>query len=111
MEITTRTVGKCKILDCSGKLNLGPATIAFRKAVREAVQDGTSKVVLNLDDVSYIDSGGIGELISSHIHVKNQGGNLSLLNLDSKIHKLLVVAKLLTIFDVFDDEQKALEGC
>jgi anti-sigma B factor antagonist len=110
MEITTRTGIKCKILDCSGRLTLGPATAALRKSVREAVQDGYSKVVLNLGDVSYIDSSGIGELISCYTHVKNQGGNLSLLNLTEKIHTLLVVTKLLVIFDVFDDEQKALEG-
>ena len=111
MEITVRNAGKCKVLDCSGPITLGPATAALRKAIRDAVQDGTSKVVLNLGSVSYIDSGGIGELISSFVHIKNQGGNLSLLNLTEKIQKLLVIAKLLVVFDVFDDEQKALEGC
>lgn len=111
MKITTRIIGKCKVLDCNGPITLGPATAALRNSIREAVKDGTSKMVLNLGDVPYIDSSGIGELISSHVHVKNQGGKLSLLNLDPKVHKLLVVAKLLVIFDIFDDEQKALEGC
>ena len=70
-----------------------------------------SLVVLNLGDVPYIDSAGIGELISGFVHVKNQGGKLPLLNLTKKINELLVIAKLLTIFDVFEDEAKALEGC
>jgi len=111
MKITTRNVGKCKVLDCSGPITLGPATAALRKAIREAVQDGTPKVVLNLGDVPYVDSGGIGELVSGYVHVKNQGGNLPLLNLTKKIHSMLVIAKLIVIFDVFDDEEKALEGC
>jgi anti-sigma B factor antagonist len=110
MKITTRAAGKCKILDCSGPITLGPATAALRNGIREAVKDGTAKVVLNLKDVPYIDSSGIGELISSHVHAKNQGCSLPLLNLDPKVHKLLVIAKLLVIFDIFDDEKKALEG-
>ena len=111
MEITTRNVGKCKVLDCKGPITLGPATATLRDAIREAIQDGTSKVVLNLGNVPYIDSAGIGELISGFVHVKNQGGRLPLLNLTKKINELLVIAKLLTIFDVFEDEAKALEGC
>jgi anti-sigma B factor antagonist len=111
MEITMRVAGTCKILDCKGKLILGQPTAALRDAVRDAVQDGTLKVVLNLADVSYIDSSGIGEMISGYVHVKNLGGNLSLLSLKEKFHRLLIIAKLLAIFDVYDDEQKALEGC
>jgi anti-anti-sigma factor len=111
MEIATRTVGKCKILDCKGKLVLGPATATLRQSIRNAVQDGTSKVVLNFAEVTQIDSSGIGEMISGYVHVKNQGGSLPLLNLNEKFHTLLVIAKLLAIFDVFDDEQKVLEGC
>lgn len=111
MEITTRNVGKCKVLDCKGPITLGPATATLRDAIREAVKDGTSKVVLNLGDVPYVDSSGIGELISGHIHVKNKGGKLPLLNLTKKINQLLAIAKLLTIFEVFEDEAKALEGC
>jgi anti-sigma B factor antagonist len=111
MEILTRYVGKCKILDCSGPITLGPATAALRAAIREAVQDDTPKVVLNLGNVPYIDSAGIGELISGFIHVKNKGAKMPLLNLTKKINELLVIAKLYAIFDVFDDEAKALEGC
>jgi len=111
MKISTRNVGKCKVLDCSGQITLGPATAALRKAIREAAQDGTKRIVLNLADVNFMDSPGIGELISGYIHLKNQGGNLSLLHLDKRIDQLLVTAKLRVVFDVFDDERKALEGC
>ena len=111
MEITTRTIGKCKVLDCSGPITIGPAAQALRKAVREAVQDGTSKIVLNLGDVPYTEDAGTAELISSWVHVKNQGGSLSLLNVAPKVLKWLVVGKLTEVFDIYDDEQKALEGC
>jgi anti-sigma B factor antagonist len=111
MEIATRIVGKCKALDCRGEITLGPATAAIRNAIREAVQDGTPRVILNLAKVSYIDSAGIGELISGYIHVKNQGGDLSLLNLTKKINTLLVIAKLTTVFEIYEDEKSALEGC
>ncbi len=111
MDITARKVGQCKVLDCSGELTLGPATAAVRKAVREAIQDGTKKLVLNLGKVTYIDSAGIGELISSYTHVKNQGGSLSLLNLTKKINTLLVITKLITVFETFEDEKSALAGC
>lgn len=111
MDITIRSAGKCKILDCRGKLILGQPTAVLRDSVRDAVEDGTSKVVLNLAEVSYIDSSGIGEMISGYVHVKNLGGNLSLLSLNEKFHRLLIIAKLLAIFDVYDNEQKALEGC
>lgn len=111
MNITTRKVGKCKILDCSGELILGPPTAALRNAIREAVQDGTKKLVLNLGKVRYIDSAGIGELISGYTHVKSHEGNLSLLNLTKKINNLLVIAKLISVFDIFEDEKSALADC
>ena len=111
MKITTRTVGKCKVLDCSGKLTLGPATADLREAIREAVQDGTSKIVLNLRDVPHTDMHGISELVSGFVYLKNQGGCLTLLNLALKIHKVLVITKLTEVFDIYDDEQKALDGC
>jgi len=111
MEITTRTVGKCKVLDCSGPITLGPATATLREAIREAVLNDTTKVILNLGNVGYIDSAALGEIISGYVHVKNTGGNIVLLNLDPNVHRLMVIAKLQVILDIFDDEQKALEGC
>ena len=111
MEINTRTIGKCKVLDCSGKLVLGPATEALRNAIREAVQDGTQKVVLNLDKVTLIDSCGIGELISGLVHLRSRGGNISLLNINKKIDRPIYMVKLQINFEIFDDEKSALSDC
>jgi anti-anti-sigma factor len=111
MEITTRKVGKCKVIDCSGKLTHGPDTLALRKAVREAVQDDTVKVVLNLKKVPYMDIGGFGEMICCYVDVINGGGNLVFLNPSEKVNKLFINTKFLCVFEFFDDEQKALEGC
>ena len=111
MEITKRTVGKCKVLDCSGSIYLGPATAALREAIREAVQDEASKVVLNLANVTSMDSCGLGELISGYVHVTNNGGKLVLLNIPERIEMLIGRMRLKIVLDVYDDEQKALEGC
>ena len=111
MEITARTVGKCNILDCSGKLVLGPATEALRKAIHQAVQKGNSKIIVNLGNVSRIDSSGLGELMNGYLHVKNHGSKLVLLKATNKIRRLIELTKTAVLFDFFDDEQKALEGC
>ena len=108
MKIDTRTVGDVHILDCSGKITLGEGTMAVRNIVREILKSGGKKIVLNLHDVNYIDSSGIGELVSSYTTVTNQGGQLKLLNLTSKIHELLQITKLLTVFQVYNDEKSAL---
>jgi anti-sigma B factor antagonist len=110
MRIETRTAGDIHILDCSGKITLGEGTMAVRNAVRDTLKNGGKKILLNLGDVNYIDSSGIGELVSSFTSVTNQGGQLKLLNLTKKIHELLQITKLLTVFQVFDDEQTALKG-
>jgi anti-sigma B factor antagonist len=110
MKITTRTVGDVTILDCSGKITLGEGTMAVRNTVREVLKNGGRKIILNLGDVNYIDSSGIGELVSTYTSVTNQGGKLILLNLTKKIQELLAITKLLTVFEVHDDEQKALAG-
>lgn len=108
MKIETRTVGDIKILDCSGKITLGEGTMAVRNTVRDVLKKGGKKIVLNLADVNYIDSSGIGELVSTYTTVTNQGGQLKLLNLTKKIQELLAITKLLTVFQVFDNEQAAM---
>ncbi len=108
MQIRTRTVGEIHVLDCSGKITLGEGTMAVRNAVKEVLSNGGKKIILNLGDVNYIDSSGIGELVSSYTSVTNQGGQLKLLNLTKKIHELLAITKLLTVFPVFEDEKAAL---
>jgi anti-sigma B factor antagonist len=108
MKIMTRTIGDVRILDCSGKITLGEGTMVVRNKVRDLAQSGVKKIVLNLADVSYIDSSGIGELVSTYTTVTTGGGQLKLLNLTKKFNELLAVTKLLTVFQVFDNEQAAL---
>jgi anti-sigma B factor antagonist len=108
MKIDTRTVGDVNVLDCSGKITLGEGTMAIRNTVREVLKNGGKKIILNLSEVNYIDSSGIGELVSTYTTVTNQGGQLKLLNLTKKIQELLQITKLLTVFSVYDSEQKAI---
>ncbi len=110
MKIDTRTVGEVHILDCSGKITLGEGTMAIRNTVREVLKNGGKKIVLNLADVNYIDSSGIGELVSTFTTVTNQGGQLKLLKLTKKIQELLAITKLLTVFQVYNDEQEAVKS-
>ena len=108
MKIETRTIGDVRVLDCSGKITLGEGTMAVRNAVRDILKNNGKKIILNLGDVNYIDSSGIGELVSSYTTVTNNGGSLKLLNLTKKIQELLAITKLLTVFQVFENEQSAL---
>jgi len=108
MKIETRTVGDVKILDCSGRITLGEGTMVVRNTVRDLLNNDEKKIVLNLAEVNYIDSSGIGELVSTYTTVTGKGGQLVLLNLTKKIQELLAITKLLTVFRVYDDEQSAL---
>lgn len=108
MKIETRTVGDVKILDCSGRITLGEGTMVVRNTVRDLLNNDEKKIVLNLAEVNYIDSSGIGELVSTYTTVTGKGGQLILLNLTKKIQELLAITKLLTVFRVYDDEQSAL---
>lgn len=110
MDIIRRNVGNGIVLDCVGKLTLGPGTTAVRNAVRAAVEESPKRVVLNLAGVDYMDSSGIGELVSSYSHARNKGSMLVLLNLNTKVHQLLAVTKLLTVFEIFADEKAAIAG-
>ncbi|GAB4237918.1 MAG: STAS domain-containing protein [Acidobacteriota bacterium] len=108
MRIETRTVGDVTILDLHGKITIGESSIELRKHVRDLLQAGRKKILLNLGDVSYVDSSGIGELVSAYTTVTNAGGQLKLLNLTKKLRELLAITKLLTVFETFDDEAKAV---
>ena len=108
MKIETRTVGDARILDCSGKITLGEGTMSIRNTVRDLVQSGVKKIILNLAEVSYIDSAGVGELVSTYTTVVNNGGQIKLLNLTKKTRELLTITKLLTIFDVSDNEKASV---
>jgi anti-sigma B factor antagonist len=108
MNVNIRAVGAVQIVDLSGKITLGEETVALRTTVRNLVNAGNKKIVLNLADVNYIDSSGVGELVSTYTTVTNAGGRLKLLHLTKKIQQLLAITKLLTVFDVFDDEKAAV---
>ncbi len=108
MTIETRTSGPVTILDIHGKITIGEGSAEVRKMVRELLQAGKTDILLNLGDVSYVDSSGIGELVSSFTTVSNQGGQLKLLSLTKKLKELLAITKLLTVFDSYEKEEDAL---
>jgi anti-sigma B factor antagonist len=108
MTIDTRTVDDVTILDISGKITIGEGSAEIRNRVRDLLQAGRKKILLNMGDVSYVDSSGIGELVSSFTTVTNQGGQLKLLHLTKKLQELLAITKLLTVFDTYNDEQEAI---
>ncbi|MGA9771441.1 MAG: STAS domain-containing protein [Blastocatellia bacterium] len=108
LTIKERQAGDVTILDLSGKITIGEGSVQLREAVRKLLEEGKKKVLLNLGDVSYVDSSGIGELVSSYTTTNNQGGALKLLNLTKKIQDLLMITKLLTVFQTFDNEQEAV---
>ena len=108
MKVTTRIVDHVAILDLSGRITLGEGSVQLRDAVRDLLSKGSKQILLNLGDVTYIDSSGIGELVSAFTSVKNQGGQLKLLNLTKKVHDLLQISKLYTVFDIKDDEASAI---
>jgi anti-sigma B factor antagonist len=110
MKLTTRDVGGVTIVDLSGKITLGEGGMALREEVRKLLAEGKKKIVLNLAEVNYIDSSGLGELVSAYTAVKNAGGELKLLSLTSKVRDLLVITKLVTVFDVKDDEASAVSS-
>ena len=110
LTINQRTVGDVSILDLSGKITIGAGNVQLRDAVRKLIEGGHKKILLNLGDVSYVDSSGIGELVSAFTTVRNQGGELKLLNLTKKVHDLLQITKLYTVFDVKDDETAAVKA-
>ena len=108
MKLNTRQIDNVTILDLSGRIVLGEGSIQIREAIKELVAKGQKWILLNLSDVNYIDSSGLGELVSSYTTVRNAGGELKLLNLTKKVHDLLQITKLYTVFDVKDDEATAV---
>ena len=108
MKFKTRQVDGITILDLSGRITLGEGSVTLRDAVRDSIGKGSKQILLNLKDIDYIDSSGLGELVSAYTSVKNQGGEMKLLHLTSKVHDLLQITKLYTIFDIKDDEASAI---
>ena len=110
VKLTTHEHGAVIVVDVIGKLTLGEGTSALRTTVRELVQGGSRKIVLNMADVSYMDSSGLGELIAAHTTVTTAGGEIKLLNLAKRVHDLLKLTKLYTVFEAFEDEASAVNS-
>ena len=110
VKLTTRQVGDVTVIDAVGRITLVEGSSAFRDMIREMAAAGNKKILLNLGEVSYIDSSGIGELVSGFTTVTNHGGNLKLLNLTKRVKDLLQITKLYTVFEVHDDEAGAVRS-
>ncbi|MDR3737795.1 MAG: STAS domain-containing protein [Terracidiphilus sp.] len=108
MKASSRKVDGVTIVDLSGRITLGEGSVVLRDTVKDLSAKGDRKILLNLGDVTYIDSSGIGELVSAYTSVRNAGGELKLLNLTKKVHDLLQITKLYTVFDISDDEASAI---
>ena len=110
MQTTTRHTGDIAVLDISGRITLGEGNIMLREIVRELADKGNKKIVLNLGEVQYIDSSGIGELVKTHTTVRNQGGQLRLVNLSKRVDDLLQMTRLSAVFDIEKDEASAIRS-
>ncbi len=110
LNIRERQAGDVTVLDLEGKITIGEGNVSLRTAVRNLAEQGKKKILLNLGGVSYMDSSGIGELVSSHTTISREQGQLKMLGLTEKIKELLVITKLLTVFDTYTDEPAALNS-
>ena len=110
VKVTTHESGGVIIVDISGKLTLGEGTSTLRTKIRELVAGGSRRIVLNLADVTYMDSSGLGELVGAHTTVTTAGGEMKLLHLAKRVHDLLKVTKLVTVFEAFEDEASAVSS-
>jgi anti-sigma B factor antagonist len=110
VKLTTRKIGDVTVIDAVGRITLGEGSSSFRDTIRDLAKQGERKLLLNLAEVTYIDSSGIGELVSAYTTVTNQRGQLKLLHLTKRIKELLQITKLYTVFDVFDSETTAVRS-
>ena len=110
LHATPREVGRITVVDLGGRITLGEGSALLRKTIRALLEDEHNLLLLNLGDVDYIDSSGIGELVSAFTAVKSRGGEMKLLNLTKKVKDLLQITKLFTVFEVFSDEHTALRS-
>ena len=109
MVLNPRRLDDVVILDLSGRITIGEGTLIIRDHLQKLLNAGDRKFLLNLTDVDYIDSSGLGELVTAFTTVRNQGGQLKLLNLTKRVHDLLQITKLLTVFEAFNSEAEALK--
>ena len=110
VKLTSRQVGDVTVIDAAGRITLGEGASAFRDTIRDLAAKGNKKLLVDLGEVSYIDSSGIGELVSGFTTVTNNGGQLKLVGLSKRVKDLLQITKLYTVFEVFDDEAEAIRS-
>jgi anti-sigma B factor antagonist len=110
LSISTRQLDGVTILDLSGRITLGEGSVQLRDAIRDLISKGEKNILLSLGDVNYIDSSGLGELVSAFTTAKNQNAEVKLLNLTKKVKDVLQVTKLYTVFDIYDDEAHAISS-
>ena len=110
VKMSSRQVGDVTVVDATGRITLGEGASVFRDKIRDLAAKGDKKILVNLADVSYIDSSGIGEMVSSFTTVTNHGGQLKLLSLTKRVKDLLQITKLYTVFEVFEDEASAVRS-
>ena len=110
MKIDVRESGNVVILDLNGRITIGEEAAALRDTIRELIEDGHKNILLNLADVSYIDSTGLGQFVGSYATVTSKGGQLKLLNLEKKVQELMQITKLLTVFESFTNESAAVRS-
>jgi anti-sigma B factor antagonist len=108
LNIKEREAGDAAILDLDGNIIMGSGSTQLRETIRRLIQEGKEKIILNLAGVKYIDSSGVGELVSSSVALNRAGGQLKLLNLPEKVEEVMALSSLLSIFEVYEDESKAL---
>jgi anti-sigma B factor antagonist len=110
MKTATRQIGDVTVVDVSGRITLGEGNVILREIVRDLADNGKKAIVLNLGEVQYIDSSGVGELVKAHTTIRNQGGHLKLAGLNQRVHDLLEMTRLSTVFDIQKDEKSAIES-
>lgn len=109
LKLTSRTVNGVKIIDCAGRIVFGDEAGQLRETIKKDLPEN-NRIVLNLENVSYIDSGGIGTMVSLFTSARNAGGDVKLVNLTKRVGDLLQITKLITVFESYDDEQKAVNA-
>jgi anti-sigma B factor antagonist len=108
LTIASRELDRVSVLSLNGRITLGEGSVQIRDAIRDLIGKGSKSILLDLGEVNYIDSSGLGELVSAYTTAKNQGAALKLLKLTRKVHDLLQLTKLYTVFDIYDDEASAI---
>jgi anti-sigma B factor antagonist len=110
MQTGTRQIGDIIVVDISGRITLGEGNVMLREIVRDLADKGNNRIVLNLGEVNYVDSSGVGELVKTHTTMRNKGGELKLANLNKRVHDLLQMTRLSSVFDIHKDEASAIES-